>query len=988
MALGQADVTRYAPPSHTLASDRAPDWVAGGTPEPLRSALLGALGPDRIATRAIDLVRYASDASPYRSIPSAVAIPRDVEDMRRLFALASQTATPVVFRAGGTSLNGQSQTDGILVDVRRHWQQVQIEQDGERVRAQPGAILGRVNRMLARHGRRLGPDPASTEIACVGGVVANNSGGMRCGVHADSYSTLRSMTFVLADGTVVDTAAPDAAAAFAAGAPELARGLREIRDELRADEQLSARIKKKFEIKNTTGYRLCAFLDADEPLEIFRRLIVGSEGTLAFLAEAVFETVPLGRHTTLALAFFEDIDTAVGAVEALVGAGASATELMVAPTLIAAAWNMPGTPERWKELPPTSAALLVEFRSEAEHELDAPQEQALEILASAGLLEPTRFTRDRHEIEMLWRVREGMQGLLAAMRPPGVQLIAEDVCVPPARVAQAAKDLQALLGKHGFLQGMAGHASAGNLHFLLTPNFGEQADLERYDAFMHELVELIVDQYDGSLKAEHGTGVNMAPYVEREWGAKATEMMWRVKRLADPGGILAPGIVLNRDEGVHLRNLKSTPEIEESATKCIECGFCEPVCPSRDLTTTPRQRIVIRREMARQGAGSPLLAALLEQYEYDAMQTCAADGSCSLACPVGIDTGALVKELRARSHSPRSERVALAVAERWGAVESSTRAALRVGAAGGDSALRALSKLARNAVSHDLIPAWGEAMPAPAPARVPATDREGAAAVYLPACVNRIFGNPRERAREPTLAEAMVAVSARAGQPVWIPPDAAGHCCGIPWSSKGYRQGQRSMARSTAAAVLSWTREGELPLLVDASSCTQGMLGEEFRDALDERERERWQVVRVIDSIEWVHDRLLDALRLERTLSSVALHPPCAAVQLGLEEKLRAVAAALSDELIVPTAGGCCGMAGDRGLLHPELPAAALAGSARELAGRAPEACLCSNRTCEIALRTVTGRPYESLVAALERLTRDGAHVAAAALAEPAAGAV
>ena len=543
MALGQADVRRYAPEVLQAWGDRAPEWVAGGTPEPLRGELLRALGPSLVATRALDLVRYASDASPYRSIPRAVAIPRDVEDVRRLLALAERTATPVVFRAGGTSLNGQSQTDGILVDVRRHFQRVIVDADGGRVRAQPGAILGRVNRMLARHGRCLGPDPASKEIACVGGVVANNSGGMRCGVHADSYRTVSSMTFVLANGAVIDTAAAGAEDAFAAAAPELARGLAQIRDELRADEELRARVARKFEIKNTTGYRLCAFLDADEPLEIFRRLIVGSEGTLAFLAEAVFDTVALGRHTTLALAFFEDIDTAVGAVEPLVQAGASATELMVAPTLIAAAWNMPGTPERWKELPPTSAALLVEFRAESDQELDAPEARAMAILTEAGPLEPTRFTRAPEEVAMLWHVREGMQGLLAAMRAPGVQLIIEDVCVPPARVAQAAKDLQALLGKHGFLPGVAGHASAGNLHFLLTPNFGEQADLERYDAFMHELVELIVAEYDGSLKAEHGTGVNMAPYVEREWGAKATEMMWRVKRLADPDGILAPGVL-------------------------------------------------------------------------------------------------------------------------------------------------------------------------------------------------------------------------------------------------------------------------------------------------------------------------------------------------------------------------------------------------------------------------------------------------------------
>ena len=972
MALLASDPTRIAPPASALAADRAPDWVAGGTPEPLRSALVAAVGAEQVASRALDLIRYASDASPYRSIPAAVAVPRGIEDVVELLALARRTSTPLVFRAGGTSLSGQSQTDGILLDVRRHWQRIIVEDDGARARVQPGAVLGHVNRRLRRHGRRLGPDPASTDIACVGGVVANNSGGMRCGTHADSYSTVRSLTFVLPNGAVIDTAAPNAEAEFAAAAPELARGLLEIRDELRADTALAERIAHKFEIKNTTGYRLCAFLDADSPLEIFRRLIIGSEGTLAFVAEAVFETVPLGRHTALALVLFEDIDAAVDAVPPLVAAGATATELMVAPTLIAAAWNMPGTPERWKELPLETAAVLVEFRAEAAEGLDEPVSAAMEILTARSTVDPPRFTCAREEIEMLWHVREGMQGLLAAIRAPGVSMITEDICVPPLRVGEAARDLQRLLGEHGFLPGVAGHASAGNLHFLLTPNFDEPADLARYEAFMGDLVTLIIEKYDGSLKAEHGTGINMAPYVEREWGAKATELMWRVKGLADPDGILAPGVILNRDPGAHLQNLKSTPEIEAVATQCIECGFCEPVCPSRNLTTTPRQRIVLRREMARQPAGSPVLEALLEQYEYDAIQTCAADGMCSLVCPVSIDTGKLVKGLRALQHGDRAERAGLQLARRWAAVETAARAGLKLGLGAEGAPMRALTGLARRAVSHELIPAWGTAMPAPANARPPATTRDGAAAVYFPACVNRIFGNARERVGQPSLPEALVSVSARAGLPVWIPPDVAGHCCATPWSSKGYGRGHEYMARRIADAILRWTDDGRLALVVDASSCTLGLVAE-VAEQLDEDTRERFARVQVIDSIAWVHDSLLPALHVGRPAASVAVHPPCAAVHLGLQEKLAAIAAALAEEVVVPLATTCCATAGDRGMLHPELPASALAGVDAELGSRPLSACVCSNRTCEIGLEQATGRPYESFVLLLEELTRPSA---------------
>ncbi|MEA2144638.1 MAG: D-lactate dehydrogenase [Solirubrobacteraceae bacterium] len=955
--------TRGLAPDPQPCSDAAPAWVAGGTPLALRQALTEVLGPAGVLSSALDLVKYASDASPYRLIPQVVAVPRDTGQAAALMAWCDRTATSLTFRAGGTSLNGQGQSDSVLVDVRRHFASVRIEDAGRRARVGPGMVLGHVNRLLARHGRKLGPDPASTDIACVGGVIANNSGGMRCGVHADSYQTLRSMTFVLANGAIIDTAAPHAEQRFARAAPALAAGLAEIRDQIRADAELAGRIAHKFEIKNTTGYRLCAFLDADEPVEIFRRLIVGSEGTLAFVSEAVFETVPYGRHASVALLMFEDLDAATDAVGPLVDSGAAATELMVAPTLIAAAWNMPGVPAEWKELPPTAAALLVEYRAGEVDGLDAPEAAAMMLLRGRPLLQAPAFSREPERIEMLWRVREGMQGLLAAMRAPGVSLILEDVCVPPARVAESARDLQALLSQHGFLPGVAGHASAGNLHFVLTPNFGESADLERYEAFMADLVDLIVDKYDGSLKAEHGTGRNMAPFVEREWGAAATELMWRVTALADPHGVLNPGVVLNRDPQVHVRDLKSTPEIEAVATKCIECGFCEPVCPSRNVTTTPRQRIVVRREMARQPPGSPVLEALLEQYGYEAIETCAADGSCRHACPVAIDTGELVKALRAAAHRPRTERVAGVAADHYAIVERAARTALGAGGAAagvlGEGAVAALPGALRRAAGAEHVPVWNRSTPQPAPRHLPFTLREGAAAVYLPACINRMFGNPRERPSHPTLPEALVAISQRAGLPLWIPEDVVGVCCGTPWSSKGFADGHtRAQARS-AAALARWTDGGRLRVVIDASSCTHALHGEGTPAGVE-----------VLDSIDWVHDELLGRLTLGRKLQRVAVHPTCASRHLGISDKLTAIAGALAEEVIVPAATSCCGMAGDRGWLHPELPASALRDVAAELDGERLDACLSSNRTCEAALSEVTGRTYTSFVLALEELTR------------------
>jgi D-lactate dehydrogenase len=986
--------TPVLPPPSQPVADRAPDEIAGGVAQPLRGELEALLGADRVLHRASDLVAYASDASPYRRFPRAVVAARDAEDVAQVLRFGRERGIPVTFRAGGTSLNGQGQSDGILVDARKHFGGVRVEDGGARARVRPGTVLGHANRVLAPYGRKLGPDPASTDVCTVGGVVANNSGGMRCGVTRDSYSTVRELTFVLPSGTRIDTGAAGAAERFAAAEPELVAGLEAIRDEIRADPELAERIRRKFEIKNTTGYRLCAFLDAEEPLEIFRRLLIGSEGTLAFVAEVVFETVPVPPVTTTAWVHFPGVDEAIAPVTDLVASGATAVELMVAPALITAAWNMVGAPQEWKELPPESAVLLVEYGGSDEGDLAAQVLRGEAILGSHETIRPIDFTRDAEEIELAWRVREGLHGLIGRVRPEGTALIVEDVCVPPQRIAEGAKDLQALLTEHGFLPGVAGHASAGNLHFMLTPDFAKREDLDRYEAFMGDLVELVVGKYDGSLKAEHGTGVNMAPYVEREWGERATELMWRAKRLADPEGVLSPGVVLSRDPGVHLRDLKTTPAIEEwgGATTCVECGFCEPVCPSRDLTATPRQRIVLRREMARQPEGSPLQRALLEEYEYDGLQTCAVDGSCQLACPLGIDTGQMVKELRAAQHGERAERAALAAAKRWRTVEAASRTALRLlgplarrtkrgralpgpaSWAGGDDPFRTpLANGSRLSVLKGSSP--------PAPNAAPPAS---AAAVYVPSCTNRIFGPSRagdssadgtkiplyggKSSRQPGVVAAMVAVSAWAGAPVRVPADVAGSCCGLPWSSKGFSAAHAHKANEMVERMWGWSEEGRLPIVIDAASCT-GAIADPAPGVLTEENAERLAKLEILDSVAWA-ERLLPGLEIPEKVAAASVHPTCATRRLGLAPALRAVSQALAADVHVAPSATCCGFAGDRGISHPELTAAATQPQAEELTGRQFDAYLASNRTCEIAMTRATGKPYESVICLLERLSR------------------
>ena len=962
-------IGRPAGPAQDDAVDAA---RAEGTPAALAGDLIRLIGRDQVRHRISDLVRYASDASPYRYLPQVVVLPRSIDDVRAILGYCARTGRHATFRAGGTSLNGQSQSDDILVDVRRHWAGMTVEDGGARLRARPGTILGQANAVLRRAGRRLGPDPASADVATIGGVIANNAGGMRCRLERNAYHTVSSLTLVLASGTVIDTAAPGAEKTFAAAEPELAEGLLQLRAELLADDDLAQKIRRKYQIRNTNGYALSALLDAETPLEIFRRLIVGSEGTLAFMAEAVIDTLPAPAVTTVSWIVLPSIGEAAALVPGLVAQGAEAVELMLAPALAAAAQAFPGTPQYWRDLDPDAAALLVEFGADGPAGLDTAEAGTAGLVKPANLLHPVEFTRDPELIELYWRVRDGLLGIVGQRRPDGTALVIEDVCFPPDRVAEGVQDLQKLLAKHRFPPNAAGHAAYGNLHFTLTPRLADPGDRERYAEFMADLVTLVIDKYDGSLKAEHGTGINMAPFVRHEWGDKATDMMWRIKQLADPHGVLAPNVILTRDDGINLKAFKTTPPIEDSATHCIECGFCEAVCPSRNVTATPRQRIVLRREMARQPDGSPLLERLQDEYEYDGIQTCAVDGSCAIPCPVQINTGALEKTFRRAESTPRREKVALAIARRWATAEKVARTA--VGAADviqrtiGVRALTGLTAAARLVVSDDLVPSVPGPMPRAQLRTLPATTRAGAAAVYFPACINRIFGRDPGRPRHPSLPQVLVEVSARARKPLWIPGDVAGKCCSTPWSSKGYLAGHEWMAAATCDALWEWSGHGTLPVVIDAASCTNGLL-DDVKNYLDDEHRARLEQITLLDAIAWC-DQLLPALTVSRRVGRAAVHPTCSMAHLGLTKTLERLAARLADEVLVPAGTTCCGTAGDRGLLHPELVVSATRDEKAGLDATPAQAYLSANRTCEMGLRQATGRPYESFVFLLEELTR------------------
>ncbi len=929
-------------------------------------SLITAIGePGRVRDSLIDRVAYASDASHYLHTPQAVIIAEDAADVGAVFRAAREADVPVTLRSGGTSLSGQASGEGLLVDVRRNFRGVDVLDGGRRVRVQPGATVRQVNARLAPYGYKLGPDPASEAACTIGGVIANNSSGMACGTEFNTYRTLESMILVLPSGTVIDTSAPDADARLHAREPELADTLVRLRRRVRDNAESVAIIERHFALKNTMGYGLNSFLDHDSPVQMLAHLIIGSEGTLAFVAEAVFRTVPVSPFASTALAVFPDLDAATRVLPDLVGTGAATLELMDA-TSLRVGQALPDAPEVILGFDVGSeAALLVEYHADHAEQLADLERLGGAVLREHRIQSPASasFSSDPVARAAAWSFRKGLYASVAGARPQGTTALLEDIAVPVPELAPTCEGLQELFARYGYDDGVIfGHAKDGNIHFMLTDRFEGDEALERFDNFNEGMVDLVLGA-GGNLKAEHGTGRAMAPYVRRQYGDELYQVMRELKRACDPGGVLNPGVILTEDPQSHVRNLKLPEAVEEEIDRCVECGYCEPVCPSRDLTLTPRQRIVVRRaEVAARARGDEATAdELADQFTYAGEQTCAVDGMCQTACPVDINTGDVVRRLRREKAGALASAGWRAAAKAWGPVTRAGAGALSVAKKLPTPVVRAATDVGRGVLGADNVPQYSDELPAGgAPRRalsgIIGDETAEVSGVYLPACVNSMFGAEGEGAGATAAFRTLLE---RAGVALRVPENVESLCCGTPWSSKGYAAGHEVMADRVRESVGSLTDGGRLPVISDAASCTEGFASGLAKDGVE-----------VMDAVAFTVRRLLPELTVAEPIESLTLHPTCSSKRMGLDPELTALGAAIAVRSTVPDDWGCCGFAGDRGMLHPELTASATAPEAaavRRLDSAAHASC---NRTCEVAMTRATGRPYSHILELVEQATR------------------
>lgn len=940
---------------------------------------------ERIYTDELRRLAWGTDAGFYRLIPQIIIRSNSEEEVSRLLKCADMHNIPVTFRAAGTSLSGQSITDSVLIVAGKNWERYSIANDGEEITLQPGIVGQRVNDILAPYKRKMGPDPASIKSAMIGGIVMNNASGMNCGTHANSDKMMTSARIILADGTLLDTGDKASREAFAASHKGMLDNICALRDEVRANTSLTERIKYKYSIKNVTGLNLRPLIAYDDPFDIIAHSMVGSEGTLAFLAGVTMKTLKDYPYKATAMLYFKTLRDACRAVVKLKPMPVQSAELLDWKSLSSVddANYLEMKEKAGAKTAEGLTAVLTETMAFTRQDLDKQLQEVKDALAEFDTYVPVEFTEDPAIYSKFWAIRSGIFPSVGGTREPGTTCLIEDVAFHINDLPDATCDLQQLLASHGYDDAcIYGHAFEGNYHFIINQRFDNDADVKRYEALMEDVKVLVVDKYDGSLKAEHGTGRNMAPYVKHEWGADAYDAMRKLKSIFDPKGLLNQGVIINDDPRCHLQNFKPLPlmfndlmakvlkgeqlDDEEAAlvkiNRCIECGFCEVNCVSCGFTLSSRQRVVIQRELVRTKESDPARYALLKkQFQYPGNETCAGDGLCSTSCPMGINVADLTHWVREQELPAGSlgYNIGNFAANHLHGIKNTLRPVLSVANLGHSILGTSLMSGICNSLHAAGIPLWTPSMPKPVYCAPKATKKsEKLKVVYFPSCINQAMGTQKNSPYKQPLVTEMTQLLEKAGYEVIYPSDMDNLCCGTIWESKGMPDIADRKTRELEDALWQASANGLYPVLCDQSPCLHRM-------------RKKIRRMHLYEPVEFIFTFLRDRLQWQPKSEPIAIHVTCSTREMGLANMIVQLAQlCTTDKVLVPEGIGCCAFAGDRGFTHPELNKYALRKLAPQIKDNSIKVGYSNSRTCEIGLSTNSGVPYVSIAYLVNECTK------------------
>ncbi len=956
----------------------------------------GMLPKDRVYTDELRTLAWGTDASFYRLTPKVVIRAKDESEVSLIVKAASKRGLPFTFRAAGTSLSGQSVSDSILIVAGKNWEDYTVAPDGESITLQPGIVGSRVNQILKPLGRVFPPDPASIGSAMVGGIVSNNASGMNCGTHANSDRMLLSARVVLPDGTVLDTGDAASRESFRQSHPEFIARIEALRDRIRANGPLAELIRKKYSIKNVTGLNLRPFVAYDDPFDIIAHCVVGSEGTLAFISQVTMRTLHDYPCKASAMLYFYSMRESCEAVVALKRLKAGDHDLAMSEENLMVksaemldylslasvddpvylqyqrdvdAGKIPGVePGDYHNL----TAILTETKAVTPDDLQQRIHAITQSLSQFKTYIPVEFTSDPAVYGKYWAIRSGIFPSVGGARPVGTSCLIEDVAFAVEDLPEATVKLQRLIADHGYRDAcIYGHAFEGNYHFIINQLFSDDGEVQRYAAMMRDVARLVVEEYDGSLKAEHGTGRNMAPFVEYEWGKEAFAAMRELKEIFDPQYLLNPGVIFNDDPECFIKHFKPLPELrlkgmdEETykVNKCIECGFCEVNCVSCGLTLSSRQRIVIQREISRlreTGIDPERLKILVKQYHYQGDQTCAGDGLCATSCPMKINVADVTHLVRQEALPPTSMgyKAGDFAARHFAGVKSGLRLVLDTARLGQNVLGTGVMKGVAGALHKAGMPLWTPAMPGSA--RQPRAGHVGDSelkVVYFPSCINQTMGLAKGAPVKNTLVDEMVKLCNKAGYEVIFPEGLERMCCGTIWESKGMLDIADRKTAELDEALWQASDQGRYPVVCDQSPCLHRM-------------RKCITRMRLYEPVEFIWEYLRERLEFVPIDRRIALHFTCSTREMGLVDKMLRLAQLCSNNVFLPEGVGCCGFAGDRGWTHPEVNRWALRKLRRQLEENGIEMGYSNSRTCEVGLETNGGIPYQSIVYLVNEVTR------------------
>lgn len=933
----------------------------------LKERLSKTISAKRIITNPLQLLAYGTDASFYRLIPKIVVQVHTEEEAVEVIRQTGQLNIPVTYRAAGTSLSGQAITDSVLMVATHEWRKYTIlDEDALKIKLQPGITGARANIHLQPFGRKIGPDPASINAAMIGGIAANNASGMCCGTDQNSYKTIADIRIVLYDGTILDTSDEQSKKAFREKHPGIIHEIEQLRDDIKSDAVLTERIKQKYKIKNTTGYSINALVDYEDPFEIIKHLMIGSEGTLAFTSDITYHTVVDEKYKACTLMIYDTIEKACDVVPMLKQTPVSAVELLDRDS-IRSIEDDPDAPDYFRTLPETACLLLVEIQANEQKDMDEKEIVIRKAIESIPTIQPYKFTSNPKEYNFNWKARKGLLSTIGGLRKTGTTCLIEDVAFPIQRIGEACVALKDLFKRSGYADAVLyGHALDGNFHLVFSQDFNSPSEVQKYADMMDELADIVVNRFDGSLKAEHGTGRNMAPFVEKEWGEAAYKIMLRIKDIFDPHKLINPGVIINQNPKIHLENLKPLPAANEIIDKCMECGFCEPNCVAEGLTLSPRQRIVIAREISRLkalGEDPARLKQMLHDAKYYSDETCATDGLCGLVCPVKIDTGKFIKDWRHDQASDTAKSVASYIGNRMAGTTSVLRGGLNFvhffHSVLGDTLMGGIASAMRTA-SFKTIPKWNKDMPQGAH-----KIKEGAVnngqidkVVYFPSCINRSMGKSKGYEKDDVeLTKKTQELLQRAGFTIIYPEGINSLCCGMAFSSKGLKEEGTRKSKELEEALLKASDNGKYPILFDMSPCFYTF-----------HEANQNQALRIYDPIEFMLDFVMPKLQVKHPRDIVTIFPVCSVKKIGMEQKLLQLAHLCSKEVALVDSN-CCGFAGDRGFTYPELNAH----GQRHLNEQIPADCkdgYSTSRTCEIGMSEYSDINFKSIFYLIDEVTK------------------